>query len=612
VPVDAPSGLAGMIRRFGGAGLAVRLGTAFALMAVLIAGVAGLGLWASSHQEAQAAALGDNQHSTEVLSQLKFLAADVARTQSGYALSLGSAAPGATVALGADRQPFLDSLSSFRQALASLRADPLNAADVPTVSRIGADFDQLVGGDATAIALFGQDTPAAARHADAVILGPERSLYGKIITSITGLLAPLATQRTTLVTASARSKERIRILMTLTVGAVLILALALAVGMTRRLVRPLRAAQDAVRGVAGGDLTIRLASTSGDEVGQLGSALNETLQRMSETIDGIAGGAITLSSASEELSAVSHEISATAEQTAAQASTVSVAAAQVSEDLQFVVTGTEELVARGQKISRSIAEAAEVAAQGVAAAEDTGGLIARLDTSSEQIGQVLRVITAIAEQTNLLALNAAIEAARAGEAGKGFAVVAAEVKDLASKTGHSIAEIGLTLETIQSDSKEAVGAIGRITSIIQRISEIQAVTEGMVNRQGQTHQEVGRGLHDAAVGSGEIARNITGVADAARTATVGAAETHRAAHELAVLAGELSALVGYFRLFDGEDGSPHPPLQPTDPRPSGAAADAGLPVLRNPEPAGQAAFWSNGSSRTDGATPLDREKAYPR
>ncbi|MBG0561004.1 hypothetical protein I4J89_05960 [Actinoplanes sp. NEAU-A11] len=87
-----------------------------------------------------------------------------------------------------------------------------------------------------------------------------------------------------------------------------------------------------------------------------------------------------------------------------------------------------------REISENANSAAQVASGAVGVAQATNDTVAKLGTSSEEIGNVVKVITSIAEQTNLLALNATIEAARAGESGKGFAVVATEVKDLAQET----------------------------------------------------------------------------------------------------------------------------------------------------------------------------------
>jgi methyl-accepting chemotaxis protein len=77
----------------------------------------------------------------------------------------------------------------------------------------------------------------------------------------------------------------------------------------------------------------------------------------------------------------------------------------------------------------------------MAKAQESNAIVTKLGISSQEIGDVVKVISSIAQQTNLLALNATIEAARAGEAGKGFAVVANEVKELAKQTAKATGDI---------------------------------------------------------------------------------------------------------------------------------------------------------------------------
>ena len=77
-----------------------------------------------------------------------------------------------------------------------------------------------------------------------------------------------------------------------------------------------------------------------------------------------------------------------------------------------------------------------------------------MNTRSNEVGQIIEIITAISDQINLLALNAAIEAARAGEAGKGFSVVADEVRKLAEQSASSAHQISTLVREIQNDSQE--------------------------------------------------------------------------------------------------------------------------------------------------------------
>ncbi|HVY31996.1 MAG TPA: methyl-accepting chemotaxis protein [Polyangiaceae bacterium] len=301
-----------------------------------------------------------------------------------------------------------------------------------------------------------------------------------------------------------------------------------------------------VDAAARGDLTQSVTVTSDDAIGHVGKSLGLFLGNMRKSIGGIAGNSTTLGAASEELSSVAKEMAENAGKTSSQASVVSAAVEQVNRNIQTVATGTEEMSASIREIAKNASDAARVATSAVKAAETTNAIVSKLGESSADIGKVIKVITSIAQQTNLLALNATIEAARAGEAGKGFAVVANEVKELAKETAKATEDISQKIETIQGDTRSAVGAIGQIGSIINQINDIQNTIASAVEEQTATTNEISRNVADAARGSSEIAQNITGVAHAAQGTSSGAGDTERASAELARMASELQRLVAQF------------------------------------------------------------------
>jgi methyl-accepting chemotaxis protein len=172
--------------------------------------------------------------------------------------------------------------------------------------------------------------------------------------------------------------------------------------------------------------------------------------------------------------------------------------------------------------------------------------VLKLGESSAAISNVIKIITSIAEQTNLLALNATIEAARAGEAGKGFAVVASEVKELAQETARATGDIAERVAAIQGDTAGATAAISEIAEIIRQINEYQTTIAGAVEEQSATTNEMNRSVSLAATGAGDIAANISGVADAAHLTTVGVNEVQTAVSELARMSSELHTKVSRF------------------------------------------------------------------
>jgi methyl-accepting chemotaxis protein len=230
-----------------------------------------------------------------------------------------------------------------------------------------------------------------------------------------------------------------------------------------------------------------------------------------------------------DLDAIGSSVEDVTRQTAEAAATVG----QVSNDIQCVASGAEELSASVGEISQQVSHAARMAGEAVEQARHTGTIVAGLSGQAAQIGDVVALIQGIASQTNLLALNATIEAARAGAAGKGFAVVATAVKALAAQTAKATDQIRGQISATQAATREAVGAIGSIQGTIRALDEVSAAIAAAVEEQSAVTREMSGSMHTAAHGVSTIAGGMEAIARASEQVDAATRQVREAARAVA-------------------------------------------------------------------------------
>jgi twitching motility protein PilJ len=228
------------------------------------------------------------------------------------------------------------------------------------------------------------------------------------------------------------------------------------------------------------------------------------------------------------------------------------------------------------------------------AVDDAAAKMRDLGESSKRIGNIVEVIRQISEQTSMLALNASIEAAHAGEQGRGFAVVADEVSSLARRVGQSAKDIEALIQTVKEQTqaaiasmeigtREVVGGAQLVTSTLTGLGELITVVK-----------DTATAVHEQAVVSDEIARNMDAVRNLAGEALHGSEESVVQSERLHELAYELEESIAGFNLDGSKLGSSRP-ARPAEK--AGGSNGDGDDELTRTLPAGRRQLPARGNGR---------------
>lgn len=324
---------------------------------------------------------------------------------------------------------------------------------------------------------------------------------------------------------------------------------------------PLREVVAAAQRISTGDLRVEIAvGDRKDEVGLLARAFHTMVGNLRSMQREVQEGVNVLATSASEIFTATAEIAAGATETATAVSQTTATAEEVKQTAQVSAQkagNVADIAQRAAQSAQTGRKAIDESIAGMQHIREQMELIAetvvRLSEQSQAIGEIISSVNDLAEQSNLLAVNASIEAAKAGEHGKGFGVVAHEIRNLATQSKESTAQIRTILNDIQRATTATVMAAEQgskavetgVNQVNQSGDAIRTLAESIVAA-AQAATQITASTQEQLIGIDQVAIAIQNILQASKQNATATQQAETGAKNLNQLGQNLKAVAQKF------------------------------------------------------------------